>query len=127
MPIDTHQYLHHWDKVRKLLNDYAGYDIKDNEILIIEIDGTPYFIGDIGMRMLKAEELKLAQGFPVDYIIDIESHICKKYSEAKQIARLGNAVCPPVATALIRANCADMAYMKKLTTVAELERAICSA
>ena len=127
LPIDTHQYLHHWDKVRKLLNDYAGYDIKDNEILIIEIDGTPYFIGDIGMRMLKAEELKLAQGFPVDYIIDIESHIGKKYSEAKQIARLGNAVCPPVATALIRANCADMAYKKKLTTVAELERAICSA
>ena len=127
LPIDTHQYLHHWDKVRKLLNEYAGYDIKDNEILIIEIDGTPYFIGDIGMRMLKAEELKLAQGFPVDYIIDIESHIGKKYSEAKQIARLGNAVCPPVATALIRANCADMAYKKKLTTVAELERAICSA
>ena len=34
------------------------------------------------------------------------------------------AVCPPVATALIRANCADIAYKKKLTTVAELERAI---
>ena len=51
-------------------------------------------------------------------------HIGKKYSEAKQIARLGNAVCPPVATALIRANCADMAYKKPLRTVAELEQAI---
>lgn len=60
----------------------------------------------------------------MDYIIDIERHIGKKYSEAKQIARLGNAVCPPVATALIRANCADMAYKKPLTTIAELERAI---
>lgn len=124
LPIDTKQDLMHWNEVRQLLNEYADYSIKDNEILIIEIAGTPYFIGDIGMRMLKAEELKLAQGFPVDYIIDIESHIGKKYSEAKQIARLGNAVCPPVATALIRANCADMAYNKTLITVAQLERAI---
>lgn len=127
LPIDTDQDLYHWNEVRKLLNEYAGYEIKENEILIIEIDGTPYFIGDIGMRMLKAEELKLAQGFPDDYIIDIESHIGKKYSEAKQIARLGNAVCPPVATALIRANCPEMAYKVEITTVAELEMAICGA
>ncbi len=127
LPVDNTQNLYHWNEVRQLLNEYADYSIKENEILIIEIAGTPYFIGDIGMRMLKAEELKLAQGFPVDYIIDIESHIGKKYSEAKQIARLGNAVCPPVATALIRANCADMAYKRKLTTVAQLERAISGA
>lgn len=125
LPIDTDQDLHHWNEVRNLLNEYADYSIKDNEILIIEIDGTPYFIGDIGMRMLKAEELKLAQGFPVDYIIDIESHIGKKYSEAKQIARLGNAVCPPVATALVRANCPEMAYKIEITTVAELKTAFC--
>ena len=127
LPVDNTQDLYHWNEVRKLLNEYADYSIKENEILIIEIAGIPYFIGDIGMRMLKAEELKLAQGFPVDYIIDIERHIGKKYSEAKQIARLGNAVCPPVATALIRANCADMAYKKPLRTVAELERAISGA
>lgn len=127
LPVDTDQDLHHWNEVRNLLNEYADYSIKDNEILIIEIDGTPYFIGDIGMRMLKAEELKLAQGFPIDYIIDIESHIGKRYSEAKQIARLGNAVCPPVATALIRANCPDMAYKIEITTVAELDMAICGA
>lgn len=127
LPVDNAQDLYHWNEVRLLLNEYAGYTIKENETLIIEIAGTPYFIGDIGMRMLKAEELKLAQGFPVDYIIDIERHIGKKYSEAKQIARLGNAVCPPVATALIRANCADMAYKRKLTTVAQLERAISGA
>lgn len=127
LPVDSTQDLYHWNEVRKLLNEYADYSIKENEILIIEIAGIPYFIGDIGMRMLKAEELKLAQGFPVDYIIDIERHIGKKYSEAKQIARLGNAVCPPVATALIRANCADMAYKKPLRTLAELERAISGA
>ncbi len=124
LPIEGNPQLFHWNEVRALLNEYAGYTIKENEILIIEINGTPYFIGDIGMRMLKAEELKLAQGFPVDYVIDIERHIGKKYSEAKQIARLGNAVCPPVATALIRANCPEMAYKRPLRTVAELERAM---
>ena len=123
--LDSTQDLKNWEKVRKLLNTYAGYNIAADEILIIEINGVQHFIADIGMRMLKAKELKLAQGFPEDYIIDIEPHIGKKYSEAKQIARLGNAVCPPVATALIRANCADMAYRKPLKTVRELETAMC--
>lgn len=126
LPVDSTQDLYHWNEVRKLLNEYAGYSIKENEILIIEIAGIPYFIGDIGMRMLKAEELKLAQGFPKDYIIDIERHIGKKYSEAKQIARLGNAVCPPVATALIRANCPELCYKKSIGTVAQLERVMCA-
>ena len=127
LPIDNSQELYHWQEVRKLLNEYANYQIEENEILIIEINGVPHFIGDVGMRMLKAEELKLAQGFPVDYVIDIERHIGKKYCEAKQIARLGNAVCPPVATALIRANCPEMAYRKVITTIAQLERAMCGA
>lgn len=112
--------LGNWDKVRKLLNDYAGYSIADDEILIIEIDGAQYFISDVGMRMLKAKELMLAQGFPPDYILDIESYIGKKYSEAKQIARMGNAVCPPVAAALIRDNCAEIAVKKIISTMAVL-------
>lgn len=115
--------LYHWNEVRQLLNEYADYEIKDNELLIIEIAGIPYFIGDIGLRMLKAKELMLAQGFPADYFIEIEPIIGKKYCEAKQIARLGNAVCPPVATALIRANCPDLAYKKTILNIAELERA----
>lgn len=123
--LDSTQDLKNWPKVRKLLNEYAGYNIAEDEILIIEIDGVQHFIADIGMRMLKAEELKRAQGFPEDYIINIEPYIGKKYSEAKQIARLGNAVCPPVAEALIRANCADMAYKKPLKTVKELQTAMC--
>lgn len=120
--IDSDQDLGNWPKVRELLNEYAGYHIADDEILILEIDGVQYFISDIGMRMLKARELMLAQGFPEDYCIDIESRIGKKYSEAKQIERLGNAVCPPVAEALVRANCADIAARNKIRTMAELER-----
>ena len=118
--IDTVQDLGRWGEVRELLNRYAGYSIADDEILLFEIGGQVYFIRDIGLRMLKAKELKLAQGFPEDYIIDIEPYIGKKYSEAKQIARLGNAVCPPVATALVRTNCMDIAIGRKLTTMAQL-------
>ena len=125
--IEGVQDLGNWSKVRKLLNDHVGYTIAEDEILILEINNVPYFISDIGMRMLKARELMLAQGFPPDYIIDIEQHIGKKYSEVKQIARIGNSVCPPVATALVRANCAEMAFKRPLRTVAELDRAIVSA
>lgn len=119
--IDSVQNLGNWDKVRQLLNDYAGYSIADDEILILEINGVQYFIYDVGMRMLKAKELKLAQGFPTDYCIDIESKIGKPYSEAKQIARLGNAVCPPVATALVKANYIDV-VQKPLLTMAALNK-----
>ena len=122
--IDGAENLGHWNEVRELLNKYAGYSIAADEILIMEIDGERYFISDIGMRMLKARELMLAQGFPPDYIIDIESHIGKRYSEAKQIARMGNAVCPPVAEALVRANCAEIASQRVIATMAMLNAVI---
>lgn len=122
--IDGAHELYNWDKVRELLNKYSGYQIADDEILIVEINRVPCFIADIGMRMLKAKELMLAQGFPEDYVIDIEQVIGKRYSEAKQIARLGNAVCPPVATALIRANVPELSSKKVLRTCADLDRAI---
>lgn len=118
--IDGTQDLGNWRDVRNLLNNYAGYNIAENEILILEIDKVQYFISDIGMRMLKSRELMLGQGFPPDYVLDIETHIGKKYSTAKQIARMGNAVCPPVATALIRANCAEMIVARKVISTMAL-------
>lgn len=122
--IDTAQDFGNWANVREILNKYAGYSIATDEILIMEINGERYFISDIGMRMLKARELMLAQGFPPDYIIDIESHIGKRYSEAKQIARMGNAVCPPVSEALVRANCAEIASQRVIATMAMLNAVI---
>ena len=122
--IDAAQDFGNWACVREILNKYAGYSIAADEIFIMEIDGERYFISDIGMRMLKARELMLAQGFPPDYIIDIESHIGKRYSEAKQIARMGNAVCPPVAEALVRANCAEIASQRVIATMAMLNAVI---
>lgn len=122
--MDAVQDFGNWACVRELLNKYAGYSIAADEILIMEIDGERYFISDIGMRMLKAQELMLAQGFPRDYIIDIEPHIGKRYSEAKQIARMGNAVCPPVAEALVRANCAENTSQRVIATMAMLNAVI---
>ena len=122
--IDAAQDFGNWAHVREILNKYAGYSIAADEIFIVEIDGERYFISDIGMGMLKARELMLAQGFPPDYIIDIESHIGKRYSEAKQIARMGNAVCPPVAEALVRANCAEIASQRVIATMAMLNAVI---
>ncbi len=122
--IDNAENLGHWNEIRELLNIYAGYNIEDDEVLLFEINGCRYYISDIGLRMFKARELMLAQGFPPDYIIDIESHIGKQYSEAKQIARMGNAVCPPVAEALVRANCAEIASRQIISTMAMLNAVI---
>jgi DNA (cytosine-5)-methyltransferase 1 len=55
------------------------------------------------MRMLEPHELFAAQGFPKNYIID-KDHEGNRYSKAAQVARCGNAVPPPFAENLVRAN-----------------------
>ena len=70
---------------------------------LVTIKGEDYQIVDIGMRMLEPHELFAAQGFPADYRISHDSS-GKKLPKAKQVARCGNAVCPPVAQALVEAN-----------------------
>lgn len=100
---DGKQDLHRWSEVRSLLNTYCGYDIKDDEVLLINILGIWWFISDIGLRMLIPREQYDGMGFPHDYIIDrdVDGNII---SRADQVARCGNAVCPAVAEALVRAN-----------------------
>ena len=105
-----------WDEVRKMLNEYAGYDIKDNEILIMEIDKIQYFISDIAMRMLEPKELARAQGFPPDYVLQVD----ESYSKSDQIARIGNSVCPVMAEVLVRANLPELCHKKKIKTMEEL-------
>ncbi|OUB59021.1 DNA cytosine methyltransferase [Bacillus thuringiensis] len=70
---------------------------------LVTVHGKDYQIVDIGMRMLEPSELFLAQGFPEDYIINQDNE-GNKYSKAKQVARCGNAVPPPFAEHLVRAN-----------------------
>ncbi|MDE6155557.1 MAG: DNA cytosine methyltransferase [Eubacterium sp.] len=94
-----------WSKVRELLNTYTDWNLADDEILIFNINGVEYFISDIGLRMLQPKELYKAQGFPDDYIIEIDCN-GKVYVKSKQVARCGNAVPPPFAKVLVMANCA---------------------
>ena len=62
-----------------------------------------YNIEDIRMRMLKPEELKLAQGFPKDYIIDHDAE-GNPYPIKDQVAKIGNSVVPIMAAAIAKAN-----------------------
>lgn len=109
--------LGNWTEIRELLNKYCGYTMADDEILLLEINGEKYFIYDIGMRMLEPKELYAAQGFPPDYIIDRDFE-GKSYSRKEQVARCGNAVPPPFAEALVRANLPEWCG-EKITTMSE--------
>jgi DNA (cytosine-5)-methyltransferase 1 len=70
---------------------------------IVTVKGERYQIVDIFLRIFDPDELFAAMGFPSDYQISHDSN-GKKLSKAKQVARCGNAVCPPVAQALVIAN-----------------------
>lgn len=62
-----------------------------------------YCIADIRMRMLKPEELKLAQGFPKDYVIDHDAE-GNPYPVKDQVAKIGNSVVPIMAMKIVKAN-----------------------
>lgn len=104
---DTGQDMKYWPQVRGLLNEHCGYKIAHDEVLLFEINGEFYFISDIGLRMLTPRELFDGNGFPPNYIIDVD-YYGKSYSKAEQVRRCGNAVPPPFATALFRANIPEM-------------------
>lgn len=114
--------LRHWPEIRKLLNDYCGYRLASDDVLLFTISGARYFIADIGLRMLTPRELYRANGFPDDYIID-RDYAGKEYGKAKQVARCGNAVPPPFATAMVQANLPEWCR-QTITTMKELEQAV---
>ncbi len=114
--------LGRWSEIRELLNAYCEYTLAHDEILLLEISGEQYYIDDIGMRMLTPRELYRAQGFPDDYIIDFDVN-GKQYSRRAQVARCGNAVPPPFAEALVRANLPEMCG-RKFETMEEFRKAM---
>ena len=110
----------HFGEVRAFLlkyygNEKEGVDINDpmhtvvsrDRFGLVTVEGIDYQIVDIGMRMLQPHELYAAQGFPEWYIID-QDYRGVKYAKDKQVARCGNAVPPPFAEALVRANLPEM-------------------
>lgn len=77
-------------------------------LVTVEIDGETYAVADIGMRMLTPRERFRAQGFPDSYIIDRRPD-GSALSATVQGSCCGNSVCPPLAAALVAANCAHLA------------------
>ncbi|ELT50256.1 DNA cytosine methyltransferase [Brucella intermedia] len=93
-------------EVAAFLRAYGFWD--EREFVTIEAGGILYVIVDIGMRMLVPRELYLAQGFPADYEIErgINGDL---FSKSVQVSCCGNSVSPPVAAALVAANCSHLA------------------
>jgi len=96
------------EEALEFLREYCGQDSTG----LVTIDGIVYRIVDIGMRMLQPHELYRAQGFPEWYIID-RDYRGVKYAKDKQVARCGNAVPPPFAEALVRANLPEICRQKE--------------
>lgn len=90
----------------------ATVTTKDRFGLVL-VDGRPYQITDIGMRMLTPRELFRAQGFPDDYQIETGDFdgLRRTLTKTAQVRMCGNSVCPPIAAALVSANCADLAVI----------------
>jgi DNA (cytosine-5)-methyltransferase 1 len=77
---------------------------------LVLVEGEPYQIVDIGMRMLSVRELFRAQGFPDSYIVDrgvMPGGREIALTKTASIRMCGNSVCPPMAEALVRANYAS--------------------
>lgn len=114
--------LGHWPEIRELLNTYCGYTLGPEDVILFRIEGDWFFLADIGLRMLIPRELYRANGFPDDYKID-RDYLGNEYKKSKQVARCGNAVPPPFAEALVRANLPEWCG-EKITTMEELERKV---
>ncbi|SAI47631.1 modification methylase [Bordetella ansorpii] len=81
-------------------------------LVTVHIQGTPYVIVDIRLRMLTPAELYDLQGFPRDYIIT-HGHDGRVFTKSQQVHMVGNSVSPPPAVALITANAPQELLMRK--------------
>lgn len=114
----------HFGEVRAFLikyyGDATGQDIEKpldtvtakDRFGLVTIEGVDYQIVDIGLRMLEPKELYGCQGFPDDYIID-HDYTGKTYPRSEQVKRCGNAVCPPIPAALVKANLPELCVAKR--------------
>lgn len=115
----------HFGEVRAFLIKYYGNNDGQNikqpldtvtthdRFGLVTIKGVDYQIVDIGLRMLEPRELYGCQGFPDDYIID-HDYSGKSYPRSEQVKRCGNAVCPPIPAALVRANLPEMCLRQRM-------------
>ncbi len=86
---------------------------KDRLALVtVWLQGTPYVVVDIQLRMLTPRELYNANGFPSTYIID-RGHDGRVFSKSTQVRMCGNAVPPPLGRAVIEANWNSLVPMRR--------------
>lgn len=119
----------HIAEVRAFLMKYYGVDqdprlegplstvTTKDRFGIVTVEGVDYEIVDIGMRMLTPRELFKAQGFPADYEIEtgvFDGDERRQLTRTAQVRMCGNSVCPPIAAALVGANCSDMAVAERV-------------
>lgn len=114
----------HFGEVRAFLIKYygqgTGQDIKapldtvtaQDRFGLVTIEDVDYQIVDIGLRMLEPKELYGCQGFPDDYIID-RDYEGNQYPRSEQVRRCGNAVCPPIPAALVKANLPELCVAER--------------
>lgn len=103
----------HETRARQVADFMRAHDAwDDREFVSVEIGGATFIVVDIGMRMLTPRELFTAQGFPADYVIegvweglDANAPTFREFSKEVQISCCGNSVCPPLAQAIVSANC----------------------
>lgn len=124
-PLNTVTGVNHMSEVRAFLIKYygqgTGQDIANpldtvtanDRFGLVTIAGVDYQIIDIGLRMLEPKELYGCQGFPDDYIID-RDYKGKDYKRSEQVKRCGNAVPPPFAKALVRANLIELCVGERM-------------
>lgn len=124
-PASTITSVNHMADVRAFLIKYygngTGQDISKpldtvtgaDRFGLIQIQGVDYQIVDIGLRMLDPDELYGCMGFPKDYIIDRD---CggKVIKRAEQVRKCGNAVSPPIPSALVKANLPELCTGKRM-------------
>ncbi|MCA1334203.1 DNA cytosine methyltransferase [Pseudooceanicola marinus] len=106
-------------EVAAFLRAHGAWD--GGDLVTLDIAGTRYVIADIGMRMLTPRELFTAQGFPRDYVIegvweqDSDGEWdWRSFTKNTQVSCVGNSVCPPVAAAVVKANCGQLAEKEEM-------------
>lgn len=98
------------------MHEYLPEHFKDTAEMVM-VGG--YVLVDITLRMLQPPELKAAQGFDNDYIIDRGLFVDPAtgaeqwlpINKTNQVRLIGNSVCPDEAEALVAANAADLINM----------------
>ncbi|RJL18229.1 DNA cytosine methyltransferase [Paracoccus siganidrum] len=111
----------HEARAREVAEFLRAHDAWDGgEFVTLEIAGATFVVVDIGMRMLTPRELYRAQGFPDDYVIegvweglDSDEPRWRAFAKDVQVSCCGNSVCPPLAEAIVAANCQHLVVAER--------------